>query len=78
MKDPSINVLLWSLKAFFAAAATVYQESHFLTTLNTEGQELFAFPFKNCSRLNPLQEVQFMAGSNLTHAHSKFVCVKIQ
>ena len=40
-KSYPINVL----KDFVAAAATVYQEAHFMTGLRTEGQEFFAFCF---------------------------------
>ena len=69
-----------------AAAATVYQEPHFL---RDDGQKLFAFLLDqkifrvwiHCSTWSNLtQEIQFlefMGGSNSVHAHSNYlICMR--
>ena len=75
----STLVFIW---LFVAEAATVYQEPHFW---RTEGQEHFAFlldqknfcvwiPCNAWSNLTQeIQFLEFMGGSNLTHAHSNYL-----
>ena len=70
-------------RLFVAAAATVYQQSHFWTRLRSEGQELFLhfcsdpnFTFEStamhdlCNATQEIQSLKFMGRSDLTHAHS--------
>ena len=59
------------VRLFVAAAATVYQESHFW---RTEGQELLHLCVtKNYNLTQEIQFLEFMGGSNLTHAHSNYL-----
>ena len=52
------------VRHFVSGAFTVYQEPHFW---RTDGQELFALIS---------QFLEFMGGSNLTHAHSNYlICI---
>ena len=79
---------LWLFERLFvAAAATVYQRCHFWTRLRSEGQELFLhfcsdpnFAFESTEMHDlrnatpEIQSLEFMGGSNLTHAHSNCMC----
>ena len=68
-------------RLFVAAAATVYQEPHFW---RTEGHKLFSSIWPKIFHIwihckawyNLTQDIEFMGGSNLTHAHSNYwICV---